>query len=182
MINNWRQAWGSEFPFLFVQIAPHERMTPEIREAQLLCAKKVPRTACIVTADVGDAKDIHPKAKEPVGARLALAARAIAYGEKIAWSGPVYESMKVEGNRVVLTFSHAEGVLVALDGLKGFTIAGADGQFVNAEASIEGNTVIVSSPVVAQPKAVRYGWAMVPEATLFNGTKLPASPFRTDVP
>jgi sialate O-acetylesterase len=182
MIGNWREAWGDPFPFLFVQIAPHERMTPEIREAQLLCSQKVPRTACIVTADVGDAKDIHPRAKEPVGARLALAARAIAYGEKIPYSGPVLEKMEVDGTRAVLSFRDADGGLVARDGLKGFTIAGADGNFVEGQARIEGNRVVVSSPAVPKPAAVRYGWSPVPEATLFNGAGLPASPFRTDGP
>lgn len=182
MIKNWRQAWGQgDFPFLFVQIAPHERMSPEIREAQLLTWQKVPRTAMAVTADVGEETDIHPKQKEPVGARLALAARAIAYGEQIEYSGPVYDSMKIEESRAILSFTHLGGGLVAKGGeLKGFTAAGADGQFVSAVATIKGNSVVVSSPAVPKPVAVRYGWARTPEVNLFNKAGLPASPFRTD--
>jgi sialate O-acetylesterase len=182
MICNWREAWGQgNFPFLFVQIAPHEKMSPEIREAQLLTWKKVPDTALIVTADVGDAKDIHPKKKEPVGARLALAARAVAYGEKIEYSGPTFASLKVKGNRAILSFTHAGSGLMAKEGeLKGFTLAGADGNFVPANAKIEGNKVVISSPSVSKPVAVRYGWDNVPDVNLFNREGLPASPFRTD--
>lgn len=182
MIKNWREAWGQgEFPFLFVQIAPHERMSPEIREAQLLTTQRVPRTAMAVTTDVGNATDIHPTKKEPVGARLALAARALAYGEKVEFSGPVFAAMKVEGNRAVLSFKHAGGGLVAQGGeLKGFTLAGADGNFVPATAKIEGDTVVVSAAEVAKPAAVRYGWTNVPDVNLFNRAGLPASPFRTD--
>src|SRR5512137_2355531 len=100
MIQDWRRAWGQgDFPFLFVQIAPHQRMTPEIREAQLLTSQKVPRTGMAVITDVGNETDIHPTKKEPVGARLALAARAVAYGEKLEYSGPVYSSMKLDGDR-----------------------------------------------------------------------------------
>jgi sialate O-acetylesterase len=183
MIQNWRQAWGQgEFPFLFVQIAPHERMTPEIREAQLVTWQKVPRTAMAVIIDIGNEKDIHPTQKEPVGARLALAARAIAYGEKIEYSGPVYASMKVEGDRAILSFTHIGDGLLAKDGdLRGFTVAGADGSFVPAKAVIDGDKVAVASPEVTTPVAVRYGWANTPDVNLFNKEGLPATPFRTDV-
>jgi len=183
MIQNWRQAWGQgEFPFFFVQIAPHQGMKPEIREAQLLSWQKVPRTAMAVITDVGDEKDIHPTKKEPVGARLALAARAIAYGENIEYSGPVFASMKVEGDHAVLSFTHVGSGLMAKDGeLKGFTIAGADGTFAAAKATIEGDKVVLSSPSVAAPVAVRYGWANTPDVNLFNKEGLPATPFRTDV-
>jgi sialate O-acetylesterase len=182
LIRNWRDAWGQgKFPFLFVQIAPHEKMSPEIREAQLLTWKKVPRTAQIVTTDIGDAKDIHPKKKEPVGARLALAARAIAYGEKLEYSGPAFTSMKVKGNRAILSFTHTGSGLMAKEGeLKGFTLAGADGKFLSANATIDGAKVVVSSPSVPKPVAVRYGWESVPDVNLFNREGLPASPFRTD--
>jgi len=182
MIQNWREAWGQgEFPFLFVQIAPFWRMTPEIREAQLLTWQKVPHTAMVVTADVGNETNIHPTQKEPVGARLALAARAVAYGEKITYSGPVYASMKVDGNHAVLGFTHVGSGLLAKDGaLKGFTIAGSDGKFVPATANIEGDKVVVFSPSVAKPAAVRYGWANTPDVNLFNKEGLPATPFRTD--
>jgi sialate O-acetylesterase len=183
MIQNWRQAWGQgEFPFLFVQIAPHQAMKPEIREAQLLSWQKVPRTAMAVITDVGNETDIHPTKKEPVGARLALAARAIAYGENIEYSGPVYASMKIEGDHAILSFTHLGSGLMAKDGeLKGFTIAGADGNFVAAKATIKGDEVVLSSPSVAAPVAVRYGWSSTPDVNLFNREGLPATPFRTDV-
>jgi sialate O-acetylesterase len=183
MIQNWRQAWGEgKFPFLFVQIAPHQGMTPEIREAQLLSWQKVPRTAMAVITDIGNETDIHPTQKEPVGDRLALAARAIAYGEKIPYSGPVYASMKVKGDQAILSFKHIGSGLLAKGGdLKGFTIAGEDGHFTSATAIIEGDKVIVSSPSVTKPVAVRYGWANVPDVNLFNKEGLPATPFRTDV-
>ncbi len=182
MITGWRQAWGQgEFPFFFVQIAPHVGMLPEIREAQLLTLDKVPQTAMAVITDCGDAKDIHPKQKEPVGSRLALAARATVYGEKIEYSGPAFESLTVDGGRAVLKFQHAAG-LTAKDGeLKGFTVAGEDKNFVPAKAEIKGETVIVSAESVSTPAAVRYGWANVPEVNLYNAAGLPASPFRTDV-
>jgi sialate O-acetylesterase len=135
-----------------------------------------------VTIDVGDAEDIHPANKVPVGARLALAARAIAYGEKIEHSGPVFDSIRVDGGRAVLSFTHLGGGLVAPGGtLEGFTIAGADGVFHPATAAIEGDTVVVSSSTVTDPIAVRYAWANVPVGNLFNRAGLPASPFRTDV-
>ena len=129
----------------------------------------------------GDCADIHPKPKEPVGGRLALAARAIAYGQKTDHTGPLYKSMKVKGSEIVLSFDRAAGGLVAKGGpLKGFTIAGATRRFVDADARIEGKTVVVSSPTVREPVAVRYGWSDCPEVNLFDGTGLPASPFRTD--
>jgi sialate O-acetylesterase len=182
LITDWRRAWGQgEFPFLFVQIAPFQDMTPEIREAQLLTWQHTPNTAMAVTTDCGDAKDIHPTHKQPVGARLALAARALAYGEKLEYSGPVFQSMSVAGNKATLRFDHLGGGLVAKGGaLKGFTVSGADKVFVPAHAEIRGSTVVVTSKAVRNPLAVRYGWANVPEANLFNKAGLPASPFRTD--
>jgi len=183
LIQDWRQHWDlGDFPFLFVQIAPYSQMTPEIREAQLLTSQKVPHTAMVVLTDAGDANNIHPGNKQIVGERLALAARAVAYGEKIEYSGPVYQSMKIKGQEVVLRFTHARSGLLAKDGpLKGFTIAGEDKQFVPAEATIKGNTVEVTSEAVARPVAVRYGWSNVPDVNLYNQAGLPASPFRTDV-
>jgi sialate O-acetylesterase len=183
MIADWRQAWGEgDFPFLFVQIAPYRDLTPEIREAQLLSWQRTKNTAMAVTIDCGDANDIHPPHKQPMGARLALAARALAYGEKIEYSGPVFDSMKIVGANAVLHFTRPGGGLVAKDGeLKGFTVAGADKVYHPAQAKIVGGTVVVNSPAVPQPVAVRYGWANVPEGNLFNRAGLPASPFRTDV-
>src|SRR5262249_11370515 len=139
--------------------------------------------AMAVITDAGHPTDIHPPDKEPVGARLALAARAVAYGEKIVYSGPVYRegSMKVDGDKAVLSFDHVGGGLVAKGGpLTGFTIAGADSKFVKAEATIVENTVVVRSKDVARPTAVRFGWDAHPVVNLFNREGLPATPFRTD--
>jgi sialate O-acetylesterase len=182
MIASWRKAWGQgDFPFLFVQIAPHNNMPPEIREAQRVTSETTPGTAMAVITDVGDAVDIHPRAKQPVGQRLALAARALAYGEPIEYSGPTLDGLSVAGNRAILTFKHLGGGLVAKDGeLKGFAIAGADGNFVPAKATIEGETVVVTSDAVAAPAAVRYGWAHTPDVNLYNKAGLPASPFQTE--
>lgn len=183
MIADWRAKWNKEdLPFLFVQIAPFKSQPPEIREAQFLTLSESKNTAMTVTTDVGDANDIHPKRKQPVGNRLALAARALVYGEKIEYSGPLYESMKTKGDKAAIIFSHVGGGLVAKDeDLKGFTMAGADGKFVPAEAAISGDYVVVSADGVTDPKAVRYGWENVPDVNLFNKEGLPASPFRTDV-
>ena len=183
MITDWRKRWNSpKLPFLFVQVAPYKDMPPEIREAQFLTLAKSENTAMAVTTDVGDANDIHPANKEPVGIRLSLAARALAYGEKIEWSGPLYNNMTISGDRVGLNFTHVgKGLEARGDALKGFTIAGADGKFVPAAAVIQGTSVIVSSKDVPEPKAVRYGWENVPDVNLFNLDGLPASPFRTDV-
>jgi sialate O-acetylesterase len=183
MIADWREIWNQgDFPFLFVQIAPYKNMTPELREAQLLTLNKSPNTAMAVTIDCGDAEDIHPADKRPVGQRLALAARALVYEEIVQYSGPVYNSMSVVEGEVVLRFSHVGEALVARDGeLGGVTIAGSDGVFHPAVARIEEYTVVVSSEAVPEPAAVRYAWSNVPEASLFNKAGLPASPFRTDV-
>jgi len=189
MIKNWRSEWKlGDFPFLFVQLAPFgtrpgrpDATWPELREAQLMTTQNTRRTGMAVIMDYGDCADIHPKPKEPVGGRLALAARAIAYGQKTDHTGPLYKSMKVKGSEIVLSFDRAAGGLVAKGGpLKGFTIAGATRRFVDADARIEGKTVVVSSPTVREPVAVRYGWSDCPEVNLFDGTGLPASPFRTD--
>ncbi len=182
MITAWRKVWGQgDFPFLFVQIAPHGGMSPEIREAQRLAVQTTQNTAMAVTLDVGHPSDIHPQDKQPVGARLALAARVLAHGEKIEYSGPAYDSMSVSGNKATLTFKHVGGGLVAKEGkLKGFTIAGPDGKFVEATTKIKDDTIVVFSDSVSSPTAVRYGWSNVPEASLWNNAGFPASPFQTD--
>jgi sialate O-acetylesterase len=190
MIKSWRDRWGQgEFPFLFVQLAPFMKIDDqpqdsnwaELREAQLMTLSKSPNTAMAVITDVGDEKDIHPKPKKPVGERLALAARALAYGEKIEYSGPIFESMTTSGDRAILRFKHAdEGLQVRGEKLTGFAIAGEDKKFHKAEATIEGDTVIVRSGEVSQPVAVRFGWANYPVVNLWNKAGLPASPFRTD--
>jgi sialate O-acetylesterase len=190
LIRDWRARWNrGDFPFLFVQLQnldiqpqPNSAHYDELREAQFKTLRSVPATGMVVACDVGDAHDIHPPNKQAVGARLALAARALAYGEQIAWSGPLYAGMAVEGARIQVRFDHLGGGLVDRDGkgLGGFTIAGADRQFVAATAAIDGDAVVVSSPAVPQPVAVRYAWADNPTCTLYNQAGLPASPFRTD--
>jgi sialate O-acetylesterase len=191
LIQDWRARFESgDFPFLVVQLAsflerrdaPVDSEWARLREAQLHVSRNVPRSGLAVTIDIGDAKDIHPKNKQDVGERLALVALARVYGRKLEYSGPAYRSMKIEGARARLSFDHASGGLVSKDGgrLKGFAVAGEDGRFVWADADIEGEQVIVSSPEVKRPVAVRYAWADNPEANLYNRAGLPASPFRTD--
>jgi sialate O-acetylesterase len=190
MIRDWRTLWGQgDFPFLFVQLAAFgpnsqklgESDWAELREAQLMTLSASPKTGMSLAIDVGTYDDIHPRNKQPVGARLALAARAVAYGEKIVHSGPVYQSMKIEGDKVILSFKHAGGGLEARGGeLKGFIIAGDDKVWREAKAEIKGDRVIVSSPEVAKPVAVRYAWAKYPTCNLYNKEGLPATPFRTD--
>ena len=181
MIADWRALWGEgNFPFLYVQIAPHRDIRPEIREAQFLTLNRVTNTAMAVITDHGDANDIHPAEKEPVGQRLELAARALSYGERIEYSGPLYASCRIDGSNAVVGFTHASG-LASRDGdPKGFVISGTNGVFFPAKAVIRGTNVTVSSPEVPVPAAVRYGWANVPDVNLVNGAGLPASPFRTD--
>ena len=183
LISDWRFHWGiGDFPFLFVQIAPYKAMTPEIREAQFLTLKATTNTAMVVITDGGDPNDIHPANKQIVGARLAQAARALVYGEKIEGSGPLFESMKIKGKKAVLQFGHVGGGLVAQGGeLQGFVICDQNKIFVPAKAVIKGRTVVVSSDQVSHPVAVRYGWTNVPEVNLYNKDGFPASPFRTDV-
>ena len=182
LINNWRSQWKiGNFPFLIVQIPGWKNHFPELREAQLLTWQKVPNTTMTVINDCDDSVDVHPGNKQPVGERLSLAARALAYGEKIEFSGPVYESMKIEGNNIVITFSHVGKGLIAKDGeLKDFSISGSDNKFVPAKAVINGKTVVVSAEGIAKPVAVRLGWNLTPQINLYNQDNLPATPFRTD--
>jgi len=183
LISDWRKGWDlGDFPFLFVQIAPFKVMKPELREAQFFTLKKSRQTAMVVTTDIGDPNNIHPARKATVGERLALAARALAYGEKLEYSGPLFSSLKIKDSKAVISFTHTGGGLVAQGAiLKGFTIAGADGKFVPARAEIKDRAVVVWSDEVKSPVAVRYGWANVPDVNLFNREGLPASPFRTDI-
>ena len=146
-----------------------------------MTARQVPRCGLAVAIDIGEAKEIHPKNKREVGRRLALSALANTYGKNIAWSGPWYRSMEFAGADIRLKFDHATGGLVAKgDRLTGFTIAGEDRRFVEAEARIEGESVLVTSSLVTRPVAVRYGWAANPACNLYNRHNLPAVPFRTD--
>jgi len=183
LIRSWREEWQQpNLPFYFVQIAPHRSQNAEIREAQLLTMQTVPHTGMAVITDWGDSVDIHPRNKQVVGHRLAQWALAKQYGaKKLPYSGPIYQSMKVDNQQVRLTFDHTNGGLVANGGaLRDFTIAGPDSVFHPAQARVEGNAVVVSSPQVPQPVAVRFGWSAVPNPNLYNGAGLPASPFRTD--
>jgi sialate O-acetylesterase len=182
MIRDWRNAWGEgDFPFLFVQIAnwntePGE-LWPEVRNAQRQ-ALALRNTAMAVTIDIGDPIDIHPKNKQDVGLRLSLAARAITYGEKIEWSGPLYRQVTPEEHALRVWFDHANGLMAKGAELTGFELAGADGKYSAAEAKIEGTSVVVSSAAVPTPVSVRYGWAANPNCNLFNKEGLPASPFQ----
>ncbi|MEM9821478.1 MAG: sialate O-acetylesterase [Bacteroidota bacterium] len=192
MIEDWRTAWKcGPFPFLFVQLANFGQVQDQpgysgwavLRESQskTLALKN---TAQAVIIDIGEADDIHPRNKQDVGERLALAARHLAYGETISYSGPVYQSMTVEEGQIRLQFNHFGEGLLAKDRyayLRGFSIAGADRQFVWAKARIEGDEVIVWNENVSNPVAVRYAWEENPEdSNLYNKKGLPASPFRTD--
>jgi sialate O-acetylesterase len=182
MINHWRKDWGHQFPFYFAQIAPHRSQGPEIREAQLMTMLSLPETGMAVLTDAGDSLDIHPRNKQVVGERLARWALAKDYGmDSIVYSGPVYKSMQLRGDTILLEFDYVNGGLVAKDGsLKEFTIAAADRQFVPAQASISGDTILVWSAQVKEPVAVRFAWKRIPEPNLYNKAGLPASPFRTD--
>jgi len=193
MIQEWRAGWGlGELPFLWVQLAnymaaadqPGDSDWAVLRESQS-AALTLPKTAQAVIIDIGEADDIHPRNKQEVGRRLALAARGVAYGEEIVFSGPVYRSHVVRDGRVIIDFDHVGGGLVARGNAEGklaeFAIAGADRHFVWAEAIIEDNRVVVWSDEVQEPVAVRYAWADNPDgANLYNAEDLPASPFRTD--
>ena len=192
MITDWRKKWKQgNFPFLFVQLPnfgdinkePSESKWAELREAQAKTLS-LPNTAMAVAIDIGEWNDIHPLNKKDVGERLALGALHIAYGEKnIIYSSPLYQSMKTEGNRIIISFKYTGGKLIVKEGvdLKHFSIAGDNKKFVLANAKIEGNKVIVWNDAITHPVAVRYAWADNPEgANLYNIGGLPASPFRTD--
>jgi len=185
LIRDWRSRWAEgELPFLFVQLAnwgPGEAPGwPLVRDAQRRTLE-LRNTGMAVAIDIGDATDIHPTNKQDVGKRLALAARAIAYGEEIEFSGPLFRSAVRQGDTLRVMFDHAESGLVAKgDGLKGFEVAGEDGKFEVAEARIEGSAVILTSAKVAAPRSVRYGWAGNPECTLYNKAGLPAATFTTN--
>ena len=191
LIHDWRRLWDqSELPFLYVQLPgfmdynylPSESNWALMREAQLQ-SLEVPNTAMAVAIDLGEWNDIHPDNKKDVGERLALAAMKLAYGESIEHAGPLFESATIEGNKIIVRFTHTGSGLITNDGEPPaeFAIAGADKKFVWAQAKIEGNTVVVWSDEVAAPKYVRYAWADNPvNPNLYNKEGLPASPFRTD--
>ncbi len=183
LVKDWRAQWDRELAFAWVQLPNFEQTAPRplVREA-MLKSLSLPNTGMAVTIDVGEANDNHPKDKKTVGERLALWAKAKVYGIDLSsWSGPLPAGHEIRGGEVVLKFEHAQG-LAARDGaaLRGFVIAGADQQWLPAQAQIDGDRVIVSHPKITAPAAVRYAWAANPDANLVNGAGLPASPFRTD--
>ena len=192
MIRDWRRRWGSEFPFLFVQLAGYSPDPPlpgdspwaELREAQE-AALLLPHTGMATAVDIGNEENVHPKNKRDVAARLALAARHVAYGETVLASGPTFHSLEVEGNKIRIHYDHVGGGLRAKDRYgypRGFAIAPVGGPFVWAKAVVDGDSILVWSDAVKQPASVRYGWANTPDGNLYNGEGLPAIPFRSDQP
>jgi sialate O-acetylesterase len=181
LIEDWRRQWGvGDFPFLYAQISNFKSGPPEdwaiIREQQLKTLA-LRNTAMAVTIDIGDPDNVHPTDKVDVGMRLARAARALSYGEAIEYSGPLYRQATPEGSAIRVWFDHAKGLAAKGGAATGFEVAGADGKFSPATATVEGATVLAASPSVAEPLYVRYGWANSPQCNLFNGEGLPASPF-----
>lgn len=191
LIASWRDGLqDKDLDFLIVQLPNHgaipdqpgESAWAELREAQFMTLQQVPQTGMAVTIDVGDPKDLHPHRKLEVGQRLALWAEGTVYNQRTEYSGPLYESMRVEGDAIRVRFAHVGSGLEASNGepLRGFAVAGEDRKFHWAEARIDGDAVVVSSRDVPSPIAVRYAWADSPVCNLFNKDGLPASPFRTD--
>ncbi len=183
MIDSWRTEFEQpDMPFYFVQIAPHYKQPPEIREAQLNIWKTVDHTGMVVIIDAGDSTNIHPRNKLITGERLSAWALANDYGKKNAYSGPLFKSMKVKDNNAILSFAYTQGGLFCPDGnLRGFTVAAEDGNFYPAQASIKGDKVALTSKQVDHIKYVRYGWEKYCNVNLFNGAGFPASPFRSDL-
>ncbi|MGQ8336207.1 sialate O-acetylesterase [Sunxiuqinia sp. A32] len=186
LIRNWRNLWDEgDFPFLYVQLPNFKKVaeTPSegnwawVREAQLKTLA-LPNTGMAVTIDCGDAEDIHPKAKKEVGRRLSLIANHMIYEKSVDSQGPMLKSQKIEDNKIALIFKSTGGLKEGK--LTGFGIAGEDGNFVWADAFSDGKQVIVSSPQVANPVAVRYNWGDNPQGNLYGKNGLPPSPFRTD--
>jgi len=175
-------------PFYFVQLTnfdhPFWQDKPnwaEVREAQLYTWQTVENTAMVVSIDKGDKNDLHPMYKRPIGDRLAKCALNLVYGKDIPYSGPIYREAKIKGNKVEVSFDFLySGLDSKGESLRGFTICGSDGNFLPAQAKIEGDKVMVWSGAVQHPVAVRYGWSNWTEGNLFNKEGLPASPFRTD--
>jgi sialate O-acetylesterase len=190
MIKDWRQGFEQpDLPFLIFQLARNRQWQTnanapsgiaELQEAQAKVARATPNAALVVTTDMG-VPDVHYPGKEPVAGRAVKAALNLVYGHKVEYAGPEYQAVKLEKGRAIVRFSKTAGGLKAKGGeLTGFVIAGADKKFHFADAKIAGDTVVVSSPQVPEPVAVRYGWADMPKVNLFNQADLPASTFRTD--
>jgi sialate O-acetylesterase len=198
LITDWRERWGEgDFPFLYVQLAGYNagpiQSWPYLREAQALTLS-LPNTGMATAVDIGNPGYIHPQDKKDVSHRLMLLAQDIAYGGHVPDAGPLYRAMTVKDGAIEVAFTHAESGLkigqapwvasgvkpLPADRLVGFTVAGADHRWFVANAKIEGSSVVISSPIVAAPVAVRYDWANAPRGNLDNRANLPAPPFRTD--
>lgn len=183
LVTDWRTRWGTEFPFAWVQLpnfAGNGRDWPTVREA-MANATTLPETGMAITIDIGETNDIHPKNKQEVGRRLALWTLGTVYGRPGPVSGPILTSHERRGREFVLTFQHTDqGLRLNVQGPSGIEVAGPDGAWKPAVVVIEQDQVIVASPDVAEPVAVRYAWSNDPQATLFNGAGLPAAPFRVE--
>jgi sialate O-acetylesterase len=186
MIKSWRTSWGiGDFPFYFTQIAPYKYSAGTnsqlLREAQLK-SLSVPNTGMAVTLDIGNPDNIHPANKKDVGERLAFWALAKDYNKKVICSGPLYKSIKIDSNKIILSFDYAVESLVVkpINGKMNFQIAGDNKNFIEAEVKVEGKKLIAYNQAIVKPVAVRYAWSDTDEATLFNSAGLPASSFRTD--
>ncbi len=196
LITSWRAAWGRDLPFYYVQLPPllySKRATlanipdaePLFREAQM-ASLAIPHTGMVVTTDVGELTNMHPRHKKEVGERLSLWALADEYGKKVEPSGPIYRfgSIEHEGYKAVLHFHHVDGGLVSIDQqpLNSFETAGKDGRFFPAKAEISGDAIVITCPDVSEPKTVRFAWSESAQPNFFNKSGLPAAPFRTDDP
>jgi sialate O-acetylesterase len=187
MIRDWRTNWHEDFPFFIVQISSFKANGPKamwgfIRDSERVAAQAVDKTALVVTLDIGDPDDIHPPDKPDVALRLVAAARGLAYGEKGVSSGPLFQSAKPQGAAMLVTFDHAAGLNAKGGNPKSFELAGADGVFSPASATLQGTDALVTSPQVPQPLYVRYGWSNATDANLYNAAGLPASTFTTGPP
>jgi len=189
MIDCWRETFENpDMPFVFVQLAafgregnPDGDMYAILRDQQWRVSETISGATAVVAMDAGSFHDIHPRRKQPIGLRLALAARARVYGEPVEYSGPVYRRMQIEGNQIRLEFDHAEsGLFCRGESLQGFRIAGANRLYYNADARIDGQTVVLTSEKVSMPAAASFGWANYMAVNLYNGEGLPAVPFKTD--
>src|ERR1700677_2385465 len=186
LIADWRQQWGQgNLPFLFVQISSYDAQ-PEnwglIRDSQRRTLD-VTKTGMAVTLDIGQRDNVHPPDKQTVGARLALAGRAVAYDETgLEWSGPLYRQTTRQEGALEVWFDHADGLHSTGNELRGFEVAGADGRFFPASAKVQGTSVLVSSGEVKEPVQVRYAWQNFTDGNLYNGASLPTSTFLAQVP
>jgi sialate O-acetylesterase len=185
LIEDWRQHWAQgNFPFLFTQISSFKSDETEdwstVRDAQRRTLSLL-NTAMAVTIDIGDPDNVHPRDKQTVGSRLALAARVLAYRENVEYSGPLFRQAATDAGSIQAWFDHVDGGLVSRGGPpKDFEVAGADRRFVPGSAHIQGASIVVTSPDVKNPKYVRYGWQNAPDVNLFNADGLPASPFTSE--